>query len=82
MFEQKLLVTYKDITNKIEGLIINILSKTIQIILIQIFIWFISLNTNANMNIPKSSSTGYKKKLCTIICSTVLETPFQHHRNS
>lgn len=25
--EQKLLVTYKDITNKIEGLIINILSK-------------------------------------------------------
>jgi len=59
MFEQKLLVTYKDITNKIEGLIINILSKTIQILLIQIFIWFISLNTNANMNIPKSSSTGY-----------------------
>lgn len=32
MFEQKLLVTYKDITNKIEGLINNICSKNIQII--------------------------------------------------
>jgi len=49
----------QDITNTIEGLTITI--RIYRPFLIQIFIWCISLNTDANVNIPKKSTTGYYK---------------------